>query len=141
MGSFTDSRLFLVIHSHPNARSSSSTRLSLPVPPLGKGASQATSSEGLGFVDAKSGLLQIKIEVPKASIKAPTSSRKTHMSGNRRRSSSDAMVAKEPSNSKGKGKAKVNAIEMEEISIEIQQDLSGLRNRAGDTGSVVWRAS
>lgn len=89
-------------------------------------------------MDAKSGLLQIKIEVPKTSVKASTS-RKAHTNGNRRLSTSD--TAKNDASVKGKGKAKSIATEMEEISVEIQQDLSGLRNRAGDTGSVVWRAS
>jgi hypothetical protein len=103
-------------------------------------SAEQSSSKGLGFVDAKSGLLQIKIEVPRSSAK-PSTSRKSHANGNRRRSSSDTAKQDVNANAKGKGKAKSSSIEMEEISVEIQQDLSGLRNRAGDTGSVVWQAS
>ncbi|KIY63652.1 hypothetical protein CYLTODRAFT_425906 [Cylindrobasidium torrendii FP15055 ss-10] len=76
---------------------------------------------GLGHVDSRKNILTVDIEI--SSPEMP-SSPKSHHHG---RSSKKAAKAK-PQRSKT-------------ISLDIAQDITGLRSREGDTGSVVWKAS
>lgn len=50
--------------------------------------------------------------------------------------STTTLVGKKKKKENEKGKTKEIKIEM-----EVWQDLDGLRNRKGDTGSVLWRIS
>ncbi|KZT52808.1 hypothetical protein CALCODRAFT_557880, partial [Calocera cornea HHB12733] len=84
---------------------------------------------GLGFVDAKKGEITVSFDIPPPLVEASSphlhgTTGTKHRDRHRRRRSSGKM------DTEGK-----------HIEVTLAQDLGGLRNRKGDTGSVLWRAS
>lgn len=73
---------------------------------------------GLGYVDSRSPVLNVKIELDLPADKPPS-----HNRNNRRRGSEGTKARKRDMT----------------IEIELAQDPTSLRSRKGDTGSVLWR--
>ena len=73
---------------------------------------------GLGYVDSRSPVLNVKVELD-LSTDQPTSASR----GNRKKSS----------------KATKSQRQSMVIEVELAQDPTSLRSRKGDTGSVLWR--
>lgn len=87
---------------------------------------------GLGSVDSKKDEMTITIDVVARPIASDTSSRMTETP----RSHSSRPSKKSTS----QGKKHLDTRKDETIEVTLFQDVTGLRTRAGDTGSVVWRA-
>ncbi|KAG7580170.1 hypothetical protein FFLO_00141 [Filobasidium floriforme] len=79
---------------------------------------------GLGFLDSHKDTLEIDFELQPPSVPL------------------DSALSPKLRHSKIKShKAKKSELQSKNISVSIHQDIGALRNRKGDTGSVVWRAS
>lgn len=99
----------------------------------------SASSGGLGYIDNKSNLLDITLEVPKCTrerIPAAHSRRASHAHGKGKAPSTTSSV-----HSTGAENRKSVRLEMQTIEVTIQQDASALRREAGNTGSVAWQSS
>jgi hypothetical protein len=111
-----------VVHVGPNARlvSDPEEEVFLLYTSLASlsAADGAVPFRGLGFLDARSDVLTVRLQLSAADT------------------SSDTML--------GRGKAKKigkrKKAELEVVEIELAQDKTALNSRKGDTGSVLWQA-
>ncbi|TFK25572.1 hypothetical protein FA15DRAFT_703514 [Coprinopsis marcescibilis] len=92
-----------------------------------EGPAAVDLSHGLGYVDSSKGLLEISFD-----LSIPESSE-----GN----SEDISQTKVKSKSKRLIKRKNVKISAKTVEVQLFQDITSLRSRKGDTGSVVWKAS
>ena len=97
----------------------------------------SASSGGLGYIDNKTNLLEITLEVPKCTrerMPAAQARRASHAQGKGRPHSTSRV----PSTA-ARHRKSVH-LETQTIEVTIQQDASALRREAGNTGSVAWRS-
>lgn len=88
----------------------------------------STSQSGLGFIDAKKTYVEISIDIPVRSKPRDPRDKKRHRTKLQQHHDTRMRDLEQKLHS------------FRHIQVEIQQDLGGLHHRAGDTGSVVWRA-
>jgi hypothetical protein len=93
--------------------------------PAGQDTPGASAFRGLGFLDAATDLLPVRLEIaPRHGQHATDASSSTRPTGRNR------------ARRKGRKEEKRNVV----LEWELWQDKTALRSRAGDTGSVLWRA-
>jgi hypothetical protein len=111
-----------VVHVGPNARlvSDPEEEVFLLYTSLASlsAADGAAPFRGLGFLDARSDVLTVRLE-----LSAPDAS-------------SDTMLRRRKAKKSGKRKK----AEPEVVEVELAQDKTALNSRKGDTGSVLWQA-
>ncbi|EKM82033.1 hypothetical protein AGABI1DRAFT_70649 [Agaricus bisporus var. burnettii JB137-S8] len=87
---------------------------------------------GLGHVDSRRNVLSVVIELKGGEeelLQLPASEIERHYKSAKR------------ARTRGEKKKKIRYIEDKTIEIDLVQDVTGLRSRKGDTGSVLWHAS
>ncbi|OXG16162.1 hypothetical protein C366_03866 [Cryptococcus neoformans Tu401-1] len=88
------------------------------------------SSEGLGYLDLTQSVLELQLDLTIASTKSVEEVDSYHQR-------KDARSRGKRGKKKGIEKNK----EVQSVEVRLQQDLTALKGRKGDTGSVLWRSS
>ncbi len=93
--------------------------------------------KGLGFMDSKQDVMNLHFE-----LRDVDSSTKEMQNGKKNKATTSPKMPHVHVSRRGVHKAgkKVDVDTSKTVEAVIAQDLSALRNRRGDTGSVVWRA-
>lgn len=91
------------------------------------GADGREAFRGLGFLDSKSDVMNICLELTAPPLWTTTTTSARTQSGRGRHGKRSA----KPLKSQNEGQV---------VEIELAQDTTALRSRKGDTGSVLWRA-
>ncbi|KAF8524207.1 hypothetical protein JB92DRAFT_1472256 [Gautieria morchelliformis] len=89
------------------------------------------NASGLGCVDSRMGELSVRLDVQEVPA---------HDAATRTRSEPSHSRASKRSKAASK-KRDIHSASEEPLEIQLFQDVTGLRSRKGDTGSVLWRAS